>query len=282
MRPIVQVRNLGKRYHLRWSRNSHPTLREALVGAMKSPLDRLAGRNGEESTIWALRNVTFEVYPGEVVGIIGPNGAGKSTLLKVLSRITKPTEGEADIYGHVGSLLEIGTGFHPDLTGRENIFLNAAILGMKRAEIRRKLDEIIAFSEVDQFLEVPVKFYSSGMYVRLAFSVAAHLEPEVLILDEVLAVGDANFQIKCLAKMNEVRSQGRTVFLVSHNMDAIKQICSRVFLVKAGQLTEGPDMLATISQYTGANTVAQSIGISHDGTKSQSITWAKSAELRPN
>jgi lipopolysaccharide transport system ATP-binding protein len=250
MRPIVQVRNLSKRYHLRWSRNKHPTLREALVGAVKSPFERLAGRNGSESALWALRNVSFEVQPGEVIGIIGPNGAGKSTLLKILSRITKPTEGEADIYGRVGSLLEIGTGFHPDLTGRENIYLNAAILGMRRAEIRRKLDEIIAFSEVDQFLEVPVKFYSSGMYVRLAFAVAAHLEPEVLILDEVLAVGDAKFQKKCLKKMYEVSREGRAVFFVSHNMESIKQLCNRVFLINAGQLSEGANMLATIAQYT--------------------------------
>jgi lipopolysaccharide transport system ATP-binding protein len=259
MRPIVQVRNLSKRYHLRWSRNTHPTLREALVGAVKAPFERLAGRNGSESALWALRNVSFEVKPGEVIGIIGPNGAGKSTLLKILSRITKPTEGEADIYGRVGSLLEIGTGFHPDLTGRENIYLNAAILGMRRAEIRRKLDEIIAFSEVDQFLEMPVKFYSSGMYVRLAFAVAAHLEPEVLILDEVLAVGDANFQKKCLTKMNEVRREGRTVFFVSHNMESIKQLCNRVFLVNAGQVSEGADMLATIAQYTGDSFPGQSL-----------------------
>lgn len=255
MRPIVQVRNLSKRYHLRWSRNTHPTLREALVGAVKAPLERLAGRNGSESALWALRNVSFEVEPGDVIGIIGPNGAGKSTLLKILSRITKPSEGEADIYGRVGSLLEIGTGFHPDLTGRENIYLNAAILGMKRAEIRRKLDEIIAFSEVDQFLEIPVKFYSSGMYLRLAFAVAAHLEPEVLILDEVLAVGDANFQRKCLTKMNEVHREGRTVFFVSHDMESIKQLCNRVFLVKAGQVSEGANKLATIAQYEGDGSV---------------------------
>lgn len=252
MRPIVQVRDLSKRYHLRWSRNTHPTLREALVGAAKSPFERLAGRHGTENALWALRHVTFDVNPGEVIGIIGPNGAGKSTLLKILSRITKPTEGEADIYGRVGSLLEIGTGFHPDLTGRENIYLNAAILGMRRAEIKRKLDEIIAFSEVGQFLEIPVKFYSSGMYLRLAFSVAAHLDPEVLILDEVMAVGDASFQKKCLTKMNDVRSEGRTVFFVSHNMESIKQLCNRVFLVTAGELSEGPDMLETIAQYTAA------------------------------
>jgi len=253
MRPIVQVRNLGKRYHLLRARNTNPTLREALVGAVKSPFRRLAGHNGSGSDLWALRDVTFDVKPGEVIGIIGPNGAGKSTLLKILSRITKPTDGEADIYGRVGSVLEIGTGFHPDLTGRENIYLNAAILGMKRGEIKRKLDEIIAFSEVEQFLEMPVKFYSSGMHVRLAFAVAAHLEPDVLILDEVLAVGDASFQVKCRDKMKQVHSEGRTVFFVSHNMQAIKEICSRVLLIRAGRLTEGSDMHATISDYVGAS-----------------------------
>lgn len=257
-------------------------MREALVGAVKAPLERLAGRNGSESALWALRNVSFEVKPGEVIGIIGPNGAGKSTLLKILSRITKPTEGEADIYGRVGSLLEIGTGFHPDLTGRENIYLNAAILGMKRAEIRRKLDEIIAFSEVDQFLEVPVKFYSSGMYVRLAFAVAAHLEPEVLILDEVLAVGDANFQRKCLTKMNEVRREGRTVFFVSHNMESIKQLCNRVFLVKAGQVSEGENMLATIAQYTGGDSLEQNPTTLTEGTDSGVSVLAASNQVGPS
>jgi lipopolysaccharide transport system ATP-binding protein len=249
MRPIVQVRNLGKRYHLLRARNTNPTLREALVEAVKSPFQRLAGHNGSGNDLWALRDVTFDVKPGEVIGIIGPNGAGKSTLLKILSRITKPTDGEADIYGRVGSVLEIGTGFHPDLTGRENIYLNAAVLGMRREEIKRKLDEIIAFSEVEQFLEMPVKFYSSGMHVRLAFAVAAHLEPDVLILDEVLAVGDASFQIKCREKMKQVHSEGRTVFFVSHNMQAIKEICSRVLLIRAGRLTEGSDMHATIAEY---------------------------------
>lgn len=248
MRPIVQVRNLGKRYHLTRSRNPNPTLREALVSAAKAPFQRLAGERAEDH-FWALREATFEVKPGDVVGIIGPNGAGKSTLLKLLTRITRPTEGEADIYGRIGSVLEVGTGFHPDLSGRENIFLNAAILGMKRAEIRRKLDEIIAFSEVDQFVDMPVKFYSSGMYVRLAFAVAAHLEPDVLILDEVLAVGDAAFQLKCREKMNQVHSEGRTVFFVSHSMPAIREICGRAFLIKDGRVTENVSVDATIADY---------------------------------
>jgi lipopolysaccharide transport system ATP-binding protein len=250
MQTIVQVRNLSKRYQLRKSRNTHPTLREALMGSLKWPWARVSDSNGSKTdTLWALRDVNFEVAPGEIVGIIGPNGAGKSTLLKILSRITKPSEGEVDIYGRVGSLLEIGTGFHPDLTGRENIFLNAAILGMKRAETTHKFDEIVDFSEVERFLDIPVKFYSSGMYLRLAFAVAVHLEPDVLILDEVLAVGDASFQKKCYEKMRQVHSEGRTVFFVSHNLQAIKQLCNRVFVVNGGRLTEGADMHATLAQY---------------------------------
>ena len=225
---------------------------------MKNFFGRLGGRNGEGAdSFWALRDVNFDVHPGEVIGIIGPNGAGKSTLLKILSRITKPTEGKADIYGRVGSLLEVGTGFHPDLTGRENIFLNAAILGMKRTEVKRKFDEIIAFSEVEQFLDMQVKYYSSGMYLRLAFAVAVHLEPDVLILDEVLAVGDASFQTKCQEKMREVHSEGRTVFFVSHNMDAIQRICNRVLLINGGVLTEGRGVAATIAEYLGRNSSNQ-------------------------
>jgi lipopolysaccharide transport system ATP-binding protein len=251
MRPIVQIRDLGKRYHLLRRRNRNPTLREAVMGAFKSPWQSLV-QGPEHSYFWALRHATVDVMPGEVIGIIGPNGAGKSTLLKLLARITKPTEGEADIYGRVGSVLEVGTGFHPDLTGRENVYMNAAILGMPRREIKRKLDEIIAFSEVEQFLEMPVKYYSSGMYVRLAFAVAAHLEPDVLILDEVLAVGDVNFQVKCREKMSQVHREGRTVFFVSHNMQAIAEICNRVLLVKEGRLTDSSDVKATISEYSGA------------------------------
>ena len=193
----------------------------------KSPkaLGRLTRRlRGNWTDFWAIRDVSFEVERGEALGIIGHNGAGKSTLLKILSRITGPTRGRADIYGRVGSLLEVGTGFHPELTGRENIYLNGAILGMSRREIERRFDEIVAFSELERFVETPVKFYSSGMYVRLAFSVAAHLEPEILIMDEVLAVGDMAFQQKCLDKMNDIRRQGRTIFFVSHDMDAIRRV----------------------------------------------------------
>jgi lipopolysaccharide transport system ATP-binding protein len=257
MKPIVAVRNLSKRYVLPGRRNTNPTLREELAGWLGSPLARLSSKPGDE-VLWVLRDVSFDVEPGEVIGIIGRNGAGKSTLLKILARVTKPTTGEIDIYGRVGSLLEIGTGFHPDLTGRENIYLNATILGMKRSEINRKFDEIVAFSEVEQFLDMPVKFYSSGMYLRLAFSVAAHLEPDVLLLDEVLAVGDAAFRRKCFAKMKEVSSQGRTVFFVSHKMAAIQHLCNRVFLIREGLLAETENKETAIQKYLEDNSQAES------------------------
>ena len=206
-----------------------------LTGTFTAPFKRLLHGNGvggdEKSTIWALKNVSFEVQHGEVVGIIGRNGAGKSTLLKILARITEPTEGLVHMRGRVGSLLEVGTGFHPELTGRENIFLNGAILGMGRKEIQRKFDEIVDFAEIEQFIDTPVKHYSSGMYMRLAFAVAAHLEPEILLVDEVLAVGDAAFQKKCLGKMDEVAKDGRTVFFVSHNMDAVQRLCPQTLLL---------------------------------------------------
>src|SRR5206468_2465603 len=194
------------------------TLRETVTRTVRDPLRRLRRNGNRRDSIWALNDVSFEVQAGEVVGIIGRNGAGKSTLLKVLSRVTEPTAGRVELYGRVGSLLEVGTGFHPELTGRENIFLNGAVLGMVREEIARKFDEIVAFSGVEKFLDTAVKHYSSGMYMRLAFAVAAHLEPEILVVDEVLAVGDAEFQAKCLGKMSEVAAQGRTVLFVSHNM----------------------------------------------------------------
>jgi homopolymeric O-antigen transport system ATP-binding protein len=239
MRPIIQVRNLSKRFRIVNHSTVNPTLREAFARALKSPVKRLGGsKPGQDETLWALRDVSFEVERGEAIGIIGRNGAGKSTLLKILSRIIKPTAGEVDIYGRVGSLLEIGTGFHPDLTGRENVYLNGAIIGMKRDEIKLKFDRIVAFAEVERFLETPVKYYSTGMYLRLAFAVAAHLDPEILILDEILAVGDAAFQKKCLRKMDEVRREGRTVFLVSHDLTAIQQLCERVFIIESGCLSE--------------------------------------------
>ena len=240
MKPIIKVEGVGKQYRVGALAQQFPTLRDSLTRAVRKPLEMLRA-NGHTETFWALRDVDFEVAPGEVIGIIGRNGAGKSTLLKILSRITEPTTGRVELYGRVASLLEVGTGFHPELTGRENVFLNGAILGMRKAEISRKFDEIIAFAEIERFLDTPVKRYSSGMYVRLAFAVAAHLEPEILIVDEVLAVGDALFQKRCLGKMNEVAKGGRTVLFVSHNMRAVAQLCSRCIWIAEGQVkSNGP------------------------------------------
>jgi lipopolysaccharide transport system ATP-binding protein len=237
-RPAVIAENLGKLYRL--GRAARPSnFREAISGAVGSTLRKLQGYGEDRARheeFWALKDISFEIPQGEAVGILGRNGAGKSTLLKVLSRITEPTEGMARLRGRVGSLLEVGTGFHPELTGRENIFLNGSILGMKRAEIVRRFDEIVAFSEVERFLDTPVKRYSSGMYIRLAFAVAAHLEPEILVVDEVLAVGDLEFQKKCLGKMNEVVGHGRTVFFVSHNTQSIAALTSRCLVFKEGHL----------------------------------------------
>jgi len=245
----IRVEHLSKQYHIGRKQEKYRTLRDTLAEAFVAPFRR-AGRllRGQATgaaelseTIWALRDVSFEVKRGEVIGIIGRNGAGKSTLLKILSRITEPTEGYAEIHGRVGSLLEVGTGFHNELTGRENIYLNGAILGMKRAEIDRKFDEIVAFAEVEKFIDTPVKHYSSGMYLRLAFAVAAHLEPEILLVDEVLAVGDARFQRKCLNKMEEVGQEGRTVLFVSHSMPSITRLCERVILLDEGRIiADGP------------------------------------------
>jgi len=235
--PVITVENLGKRYLLA-HQPRHDTLRDTLSHGVRGMLHRWIRRESQtREEFWALRDVNFTINRGEVVGIIGRNGAGKSTLLKILSRVTEPTTGRVRLCGRVASLLEVGTGFHPELSGRENIFLNGAILGMSRAEIRRKFDEIVAFAEVERFLDTPVKHYSSGMYVRLAFSVAAHLEPEILIVDEVLAVGDAVFQRKCLGKMESVaRSEGRTVLFVSHNMGAVQTLCTRAVLLAEGRL----------------------------------------------
>ena len=231
----VRAEHLGKAYQIarRGARSGYKTLQEDVVGWLKRPFKRGSGASNRE-TFWALKDVSFEVKHGEVLGIIGRNGAGKSTLLKILSRITKPSTGHADIYGRVGSLLEVGTGFHPELTGRENIFLSGAVLGMSRRDIQKRFDEIVSFAEVERFLDTPAKRYSSGMYMRLAFAVAAHLEPEVLIVDEVLAVGDAEFQKKCLGKMEDVAKSGRTVLFVSHNMAAIESLCTRGIVLKSG------------------------------------------------
>jgi len=244
----IRAENLGKQYHIgSTKRQKYRTVRDSIVGALSTPLRRarnlLKGHAASDlyQTIWALEDISFEVKPGEVVGIIGRNGAGKSTLLKILSRITEPTTGTGDIYGRIGSLLEVGTGFHPELTGRENVYLNGAILGMTRREIVSRFDEIVDFSGVEEFIETPVKHYSSGMRLRLAFAVAAHLEPEILIIDEVLAVGDAAFQRKCLDKMQTVSEHGRTILFVSHNMSAITRLCERTILLDQGRILEdGP------------------------------------------
>jgi len=248
MAPIVEVRGLAKQYRL-GARGGYRSLREVLMQTLGAPRRWLRGQRNAAELFWALDDVSFDVQPGEALGIIGRNGAGKSTLLKILSRITEPTRGEVRLRGRIASLLEVGTGFHPELTGRENIHLNGAIMGMSRAEIRRSFDEIVAFSEVERFLDTPVKRYSSGMYVRLAFAVAAHLRPEILVVDEVLAVGDAAFQKKCLGKMQDVASGGRTVFFVSHNMAAITRLCSRAILLRDGRVAIDGRTDSVVAEY---------------------------------
>ena len=248
MSTIISVEGVSKLYHIGRT-NTHGSLRETISGVLKRPLASLKGNGSRSRELWALKNISFDVKEGEVLGIIGRNGAGKSTLLKILSRITEPTSGRIELYGRVGSLLEVGTGFHPELTGRENVFLNGAILGMGRAEIRSKFDEIVAFSEVEEFIDTPVKYYSSGMYVRLAFAVAAHLDPEILIVDEVLAVGDVQFQKKCLQKMEDVRLTGRTVLFVSHSLSSVHKICSRAIVLESGQVDFNGETGAAIDHY---------------------------------
>jgi len=260
-RVAIQVEGLGKQYRVGHAHGPR-TLREDLVDLARIPLRRAKrGASLEDGTVWALRDVSLEVQQGEVVGIIGGNGAGKSTLLKILSRIVAPTEGWARIEGRVGSLLEAGTGFHSELTGRENVYMSGAILGMRRAEITRKFDEIVAFADIGPFLDTPVKRYSSGMQVRLAFAVAAHLEPEVLIVDEVLAVGDAEFQRKCLGRMQDVsRGDGRTVLFVSHNMDAVQRLCDRAVLVERGRLVASGTTAGVVGQYLARANAPSSAG----------------------
>lgn len=256
MAPIIEIKNIGKKYNITHQRGGYIALRDVLTSIAKSPFQflkhkakQVAGMEIKEE-FWALKDVSFEVQKGEVIGIIGSNGAGKSTLLKILSQITPPTTGEIRINGRVGSLLEVGTGFHPELTGRENIMLNGAILGMKKREIIKKFDAIVEFAGIDKFLDTPVKYYSSGMYVRLAFSVAAHMEPDILIVDEVLAVGDAEFQKKCLGKMEEVtKTEGRTILFVSHNMAAVKRLCTRCVLLNKGKIESIGDNEQIINKY---------------------------------
>lgn len=253
MRPIIKVDNLCKEYQINSRDKSHlryDTLRETMATAVRKSFTRLSGNGHAESeTLWALKNISFEVKPGEVMGIIGPNGAGKSTLLKILSRIVEPSSGYVELYGQAGSLLDIGTGFHPDLTGRENIYLNGAVLGMSRREINAKFDEIVAFAGIERFLETAIKRYSSGMYVRLAFAVAAHLNPEILILDEVLAVGDSDFQKKCFNKMGEVIRSGRTILLVTHSMDTVVQLCENAILIKGGMIQKMGPAVDVVNHY---------------------------------
>jgi lipopolysaccharide transport system ATP-binding protein len=247
---VISVENLSKRYRIGHANNGDWGLRHAIEKAMRNPFAWWKNRKIQTEDFWALKDVSFEVKHGEVLGIIGRNGAGKSTLLKILSRITEPTSGRISIKGRVASLLEVGTGFHPELTGRENIFLNGAILGMTRAEIKEKFDEIVAFSEIEKFLDTPVKRYSSGMYVRLAFAVAAHLEPEILIVDEVLAVGDAQFQKKCIGKMQDVATkEGRTVLFVSHNLGSIIQFCDRGIMLDKGRVASHGSIESVVKDY---------------------------------
>jgi lipopolysaccharide transport system ATP-binding protein len=247
MEPIIRVEGLSKRYRV-GEGTSYGSLRETIVNKLTAPF-RSRDVSGGESHFWALRDVGFEVQPGEILGLIGNNGAGKSTLLKILSRITRPTAGRVELHGRVGSLLEVGTGFHPELTGRDNIFLNGSILGMRRAEIVKKFDEIVDFSGVENFIDTPVKRYSSGMYVRLAFAVAAHLQPEIMLIDEVLAVGDAEFQKRCLGKMGDVARAGRTVIFISHNITAVEALCNRCLLLRGGTIVASGATSEVITGY---------------------------------
>ncbi len=268
----IKATNIGKKYNINHERGRYVALRDVIVGIMASPFKFLKTKTkqamgiAQKEDFWALSDVNFSFEKGEIIGIIGKNGAGKSTLLKILSQITPPTTGEIIINGRVGSLLEVGTGFHPELTGRENIFLNGAILGMKQTEIIRKFDEIVAFANVERFLDTPVKYYSSGMYVRLAFSIAAHMEPDILIIDEVLAVGDAEFQEKCLGKMNQIsQEEGRTVLFVSHNLVTVQKLCKKCLLLEGGKVKMIGDTKDVIDAYTAhkagsaTNTYAQKV-----------------------
>lgn len=279
MKPIISVENLGKRYSIQQEIKDAPTnIREAIAELPRKLLGR--GKKPTVENFWALKDVSFDIMPGDRVGIIGRNGAGKSTLLKLLSRITEPTIGKITMRGRVASLLEVGTGFHPELTGRENIFLNGAILGMGRAEVKRKFDEIVDFAGVEQFLDTPVKRYSSGMYVRLGFAVAAHLEPEILIVDEVLAVGDMEFQKKCLGKMEEVSSgQGRTVLFVSHQMSMIESLCPRCLLMESGRLALDEATASVVARYRGVNANIYEIDFSQNVPKPESKARLLKASL---
>jgi lipopolysaccharide transport system ATP-binding protein len=281
MMPIVQIRRLGKRYRI-GERVRSGNLRESIMKSLTGSLSALhsIGRTGncranDESHIWALKDVDLDVMPGEVLGIIGRNGAGKSTLLKILSRITEPTEGRVDLYGHVGSLLEVGTGFHPELTGRENVFLNGVILGMRSSEIAARFDQIVSFAEVEKFIDTPVKHYSSGMYVRLAFSVAAHMQPQVLVVDEVLAVGDAAFWQKSTDKMRELNARGMTILLVTHNMWLVQTVCQKALLLRGGRVAAIGSTRNIIEAYRETN-----LEYDRNGANSHELTEASISELQ--
>jgi len=264
---IIKIEGISKAYHIELNQNEHgakryKTLQEDIMALPRKMLNKVHGNNGTEKlTIWALKNIFLEIKHGEVLGIIGRNGSGKSTLLKILSRITEPTAGYADMYGKVGSLLEVGTGFHPELTGRENVYLSGAMLGMRKNEIKRKFDEIVSFAEVEKYIDTPVKRYSSGMYVRLAFAVAAHLETEILLVDEVLSVGDASFQKKCLGKMEGVAQHGRTVLFVSHQMGQISTLCTRSLILNSGEIIYDGFTPAVIDKYMQSLKVTESINL---------------------
>ena len=287
-KPIIEIKNIGKKYNISHQRGGYVALRDVLAGILRNPFKfakqkakQVAGLETKEE-FWALRNINLEIQKGDIIGIIGHNGAGKSTLLKILTGITPPTEGEIIMRGRVASLLEVGTGFHPELTGRENIFLNGAILGMTKKEIVRKFDEIVTFAGIEKFLDTPVKYYSSGMYVRLAFSVAAHMEPDILLVDEVLAVGDAEFQKKCLGKMEEVtKSEGRTIFFVSHNMAAIEQLCTKCIIIEKGRIVKFSDNVKEVThQYlygSGGLNNTNSVWISKENNTSNA--WFKPIRL---
>jgi lipopolysaccharide transport system ATP-binding protein len=284
MNPVIHADSLSKRYR-RGALQQTTLLRDHLARALRSPLSVF--RRPKDETFWALKDVSLDVREGEVLGLIGRNGAGKTTLLKILSRITRPTQGWAEIHGRVGSLLEVGTGFHPELTGRENTFLSGAILGMSRSEIVRKFDEIVAFAELEKFIDTPVKHYSSGMYVRLAFAVAAHLEPEILLVDEVLAVGDINFQKKCLGKMGDVARAGRTVVLVSHQLNQIRRLCHRVVWIDDGAIRQNGPTHEVTSAYESAMARGDSNGhaqVRGAETKGRFLRWeiAKPASEDPH
>ena len=293
----IKVEGLSKRYRIGAQQRAYRTLREKLnetalapFRAMKSLTNSNGNGNGnghnsksaKAETFWALKDVSFEVKPGEVVGVIGRNGAGKSTLLKILSRITEPTEGYADITGRIASLLEVGTGFHPELSGRENIFLNGSILGMKRVEIRKKFDEMVAFAEIEKFIDTPVKHYSSGMYVRLAFAVAAHIDPEILLVDEVLAVGDAAFQKKCLGKMEDVSKEGRTVLFVSHNMAIVESLCHNGILLNGGRITSAGPIAEVIDEYSAMGLTRELVGKIDFSKPDDHDTWIESVSTECN